>query len=65
MLLVGQGPGLVAVEVERSQTDRSHLQGKTEHRPYPGRQGRNRKGDPPGLARIGQIGFEHRPVVRG
>jgi len=58
VLIVAQRTGLVSVEVQGTEPDRSHLKGKSEDSPDTGGQGRGRKGQPAGLRRVSEVGLE-------
>ena len=63
MLVVGERPGSVAVEVERAEADGADLEREAEDGPRAGLDGRAGEGQPAGRAGVGQIGLEHRPVL--
>ena len=63
MLVVGERARSVAVQVEGAEADRSHLEREAEDGPHAGVDGRAGEGEPAGRAGLGQIGFEHGPVL--
>ena len=63
VLVVGERPRSVAVQVERTEAHRSHLEREAEDGPHARLDGRAGEGQPPGPDGLSQIGFEHRPVL--
>ena len=63
VLVVGQWPRPVAVQVERPETYGPYLEREPEDRPHPRLDGRRAERQPPGRARERQVGFEHGPVL--
>ncbi len=59
VLIVAKGSRPVTIEIERSDTNRSYLQGEAEDRTSPRLYGRRGEGDPPRRARMDEIGLEH------
>jgi hypothetical protein len=63
VLVAGQRPRQVPVEVERPQVHRSYPQREPEDCPHPRLQHRRGEGRPPACHRIGQVGLSHHLVL--
>ena len=63
MLFVAERARPVAVQVEGAEADRPHLQRKAEDGPYARVDGGGGEAEPAGRGGVGQVGFEHRPVL--
>ena len=63
VLVVGERPRSVAVQIERPETHRSHLKREAEDGPHARLDGRPGEGEPPGPDGFSQIRFEDGPVL--
>jgi hypothetical protein len=63
VLIVAEAPRPVTLEVEGPEADRSNLEGEAKDGPHARLDSRRTESQPPGRVGMGQIRFEHGPVL--
>lgn len=64
VLVYGERPGSVTVEVEGAETDGTDPRGETEDGPHAGIEGRPGEGEPARGGRLRQVGLQYGPVLQ-